>query len=104
MIETDRELLARLSAVNKNLASVNQNMGEVTLRLLATWQNNAELDPTDLRTVANGLVSLAHQLMDLGMDMALRAVDLHQISRGGEDTQDREGSTILHSANGFRSE
>lgn len=59
MIEADRELLARLSALNRNLASVNRNMGEVALRMLTTWERHAELDQGDLRAASYGLLSLA---------------------------------------------
>lgn len=88
MLSRDRELLARLSAINKSLGSVNQNMGELALRMLDTWQSSAKLDSTDLRTVGGGLVALANQLVHLGMDMAQRAVELEQIGVEGDDIKD----------------
>lgn len=104
MFPVDRELLARLSAVNANLASVNQNMGEVALRMLATWQRHAELDSSDLRAASYGLLSLAAELTTLGADMAQRADGLDQKKRPDGRPQADENPCVNGVSSNFQLE
>lgn len=61
MINADRQLLSRLSAIN-------QSMGEIVLRMIGR-QDGGQLNPADLRAVGR-------QLALLGADMVRRADDL----------------------------
>jgi hypothetical protein len=61
MIEVDRQLLSRLSAVN-------QSMGEIVLHMISR-EDGGQLNAADLRAVGR-------QLALLGADMVRRADDL----------------------------
>lgn len=75
MIRRDRQLLARLSAANRTLGVVNNNMGEVGLCLIAL-QSDGRLNADSLRALGIRLMSLTRELSELAADMLTRADEL----------------------------
>jgi hypothetical protein len=69
MISKDRELVARLTAVSRDLETVNQHVGEL-LRHAVEHYDAGGLDVRGLRDVGRRLVSLAGDLTTLGVDAA----------------------------------
>jgi hypothetical protein len=69
MISKDRELMARLTAVGRNLETVNQHVSGL-LRQAVEHHDAGGLSVTDLRSVGYRLVSLAGDLTTLGVDAA----------------------------------
>lgn len=78
MTRKDSDLLARLSAVNRSLETVHQNIGE-SLRRAAERQDTRELNGSELRGVGHRLVSLAGDLTTLGVDLARWADELDEV-------------------------
>lgn len=79
MIRKDRELLARLNAVCRDLEVISQHVGEPLGRPLNP-DGSGGLSATDLRTVGYRLVSLAGDLTTLGIDTARWADDLDNLT------------------------
>lgn len=76
MIQKDCALVARLTAVSRNLETVNHNVGEL---LRAVERHDAEKrNVSDLRRVGHQLVSLAGDLTTLGVDAARWADELDE--------------------------
>ena len=76
MIQKDCALVARSTAVSRNLETVNHNVGE----LLRTVERHdtEERNVSDLRRVGHRLVSLAGDLTTLGVDAARWADELDE--------------------------
>jgi hypothetical protein len=71
----DRELVARLTAVSRNLEAINQNVSDLLRR--ADERRDAEgSSVSNLREVGHRLVSLAGDLTTLGVNTARWADDL----------------------------
>jgi hypothetical protein len=76
VIQKDCALVARLTAVSRNLETVNHNVGEL---LRAVERHDAEeRNVSDLRGVGHRLVSLAGDLTTLGVDAARWADELDE--------------------------
>jgi hypothetical protein len=85
VIRKDRELVARLTAVSRNLKTINQHVDELLLRA-AGRHGAAGLSVKDLRSVGHQLVSLAGDLTTLGVNAARWADELQDARRGGQGT------------------
>lgn len=79
MIRKDRELLARLNAVDRDLQAISQHVDELSRRPL-TRDGSGELSSRDLRTLGYRLISLAGDLTTLGVDAARWADDLDDLT------------------------
>jgi hypothetical protein len=71
----DRELVARLTAVSRNLEAINQNVSDL-LRRADERQDAEGSSVSNLREVGHRLVSLAGDLTTLGVNTARWADDL----------------------------
>lgn len=83
MTRNDSDALARLTAVNRSLKTVQQNIDEL-LRWAVQRHDTEELHGSDLRTVGHRLVSMAGDLTTLGVDLARWADE-------SDDVTDTEG-------------
>lgn len=72
----DRELVARLTAVSRNLDTISHHVSELLRE--ATKHSSEELSVQDLRRVGHRLVSLAGDLTTLGVDAARWADELDE--------------------------
>lgn len=79
MIRKDRELLARLNAVGRDLGAISQHVGALSGQPLKQ-DGSGGLSARDLRTVGYRLVSLAGDLTTLGVDAAHWADDLDDLT------------------------
>lgn len=72
-----RELVARLTAVSRNLDTISDHVSE-QLREVSEQPGSGELSLQDLRRLGHRLVSLAGDLTTLGVDTARWADDLDE--------------------------
>jgi hypothetical protein len=73
----DRELVTRLTAVSRNLETLNRHIGEL-LQRGGERPECGGLNVKDLRRVGHRLVSLSGDLTTLGVDAARWADDLDE--------------------------
>jgi len=79
VIRKDRELLARLNAVGRDLGAISQDVGGLSEQALER-DGAGRRSARDLRTVGYGLVSLGGDLTTLGVDAAHWADDLDDLT------------------------
>jgi hypothetical protein len=79
VITKDRELLARLNAVGRDLGAIGQHVGALLGQPLKQ-DGSGGLSARDLRTVGYRLVSLAGDVTTLGVDAAHWADDLDDLT------------------------
>jgi len=84
VIRKDRQLLARLNAVDRDLHAISQHVGELSRRRPLNQDGSGGLSATDLRTVGYRLVSLAGDLTTLGVDAARWADALDDLTTRDE--------------------